>query len=122
MFICTKCGLLKIGIFKPFNFQIGELIDLLITMVRFKIAMVGAPAISKFLVELQVYKSTGDVKGARKMYEGYSEVSREGKKPWLLWGDIVIARKKLRTILVLGNTVLENKTMNLVQYDQVGLL
>ena len=90
-------------------------------MVRFKIAMVRAPAISRF-VELQVYKSTGDVKGARKMYEGYSEVSREGKKPWLLWGDIVIARKKLRTILVKGNIVLKNETMNLVQYDPVGLL
>ena len=93
-------------------------------MDRFKIAMVGAPAISRFLVELMVYKPTGDLKGARKMYEGYSEVSGEGEKPWLLRRDIVIARKKPRPILVLGNTVLENKTMNLVQYDPtpVGML
>ena len=91
--------------------------DLLISMDRSKLATIGAPAIAKFLIKLQVYKATADIKSARAMYEGYSRVVGEGEHPWLTWRDIVISRKKPRSILVQGNTQLENEKVVLVQYE-----
>ena len=52
--------------------------DLLIRMDREKINTVGQQAIAKFLLKLQVYKSTGDLAAAKEMYDRYSEVS----EPW----------------------------------------
>jgi len=91
--------------------------DLLITMDWSKLESVGAPAISKFLAMLQVLKSTGDDKAAREMYGKYSKVSAEGDSPWLLWRDIVVARKQPRNILVQDNTRLENEKLELISYD-----
>jgi len=91
--------------------------DLMITMDRSKLSTVGAPAIANFLTKLQVFKSTGDDKGAREMYNRLSQVSSEGDHPWLLWRDIVVSRKQPRVILVQGNTKLENEKLELVQYD-----
>merc|ERR1712002_461245 len=98
--------------------------DLLITMDRSKLESVGAPAISKFLAMLQVLKSTGDDKAARDMYGKYSKVSTEGDHPWLLWRDIVVARKQPRNILVQDNTRLENEKLELCSYEAspVGMI
>ena len=52
--------------------------DLLIRMDREKINTVGQQAIAKFLLKLQVYKSTGDLAAFKEMYDRYSEVS----EPW----------------------------------------
>ena len=52
--------------------------DLLIRMDREKINTVGQQAIAKFLLKLQVYKSTGDLAAFKEMYDTYSEVS----EPW----------------------------------------
>jgi len=92
--------------------------DLIIKMDWSKVESVGAPAISKFLCQLQVFKSTGDDKSAREMYGKYSKVSCEGDHPWLSWRDIVVARKQPRNILVQGNTRLENEKLQLVQYEE----
>lgn len=91
--------------------------DLLITMDRSKVETVGAKAIAAFLQKLQVYKSLGDDKSARAMYEQYSLVGGEGSHPWLAWREIVIARKQPRMILVQGNTRLSDEKMELIQYE-----
>ena len=52
--------------------------DLLIRMDREKINTMGQQAIAKFLLKLQVYKSTGDLAAFKEMYDTYSEVS----EPW----------------------------------------
>jgi len=87
--------------------------DMLITMDREKILTVGKTAIAAFLLKLQVYKSTGDICNAKKMYDRYSEVS----EPWASRRQIVVDRKQPRVILVQGNTILSDEKLNLVQYD-----
>jgi len=91
--------------------------DLLISMDRSKLESVGQPAIAKFLNKLQVLKSTADDKTARVMYGELSAVTGAGEHPWLAWREIVVARKQPRSILVQGNTRVENEKLELVQYD-----
>ena len=87
--------------------------DLLIRMDREKINTVGQQAIAKFLLKLQVYKSTGDLAAAKEMYDKYSEVS----EPWDSRRQIVVDRKQPRSILVQANTRLVNEKLELVQYE-----
>merc|ERR1711874_257342 len=75
--------------------------------------MGGQEAIAKFLLKLQVYKSTGDLAAAKEMYDRYSEVS----EPWASRRQIVVDRKQPRVILVQGNTILSDEKLSLVQYD-----
>jgi len=87
--------------------------DLLITMDRAKIMTVGQPAISQFLLKLQVYKSMGDIKTAKLMYDKYCEVS----EPWASRREIVVNRRQPRSILVQSNTVIKDEKMELLEYD-----
>ena len=87
--------------------------DLLISMDRDKINTVGQQAIAKFLLRLQVYKSTGDLAAAKEMYDKYSEVS----EPWDSRRQIVVDRKQPRSILVQANTKLVNEKLELIQYE-----
>lgn len=91
--------------------------DLLVSLDRSKIPSVGAPAIEQFLLQLQLYKSTADVKSATELYERYSDVSADESHPFLKYWDIVMARKKPRRIFVQANTVLEGDKVQLKSYE-----
>lgn len=72
-------------------------------------------------MQLQVFKATGNVEEAKKLYNHYAEVS----EPWTSWRSIVLANKQPRKMFVQPNLFLEqDSTVTLKTYDAslVGLL
>lgn len=80
--------------------------DLLIKVDRTKLDTIGRKSMSDFLLKLQVFKSTGDIKAARQMFDKYSAVNDDGEYPWLRWRDIVLDKKKPRKIMLQSNLIL----------------
>ncbi|KAB0803489.1 hypothetical protein PPYR_00459 [Photinus pyralis] len=87
--------------------------DLLITVDRSALLGPGRNAISHFLLQLQVYKSTGDIEAAKKLFGGLSEV----EEPWLSWRSIILAHKQPRSILIQPNTEFVDDNINIKFYD-----
>lgn len=77
--------------------------DLLITLDRSKLYHAGREAIARFLVELQVCKSTADIEKAKQLFSHYTDVI----EPWKSWREIVLANKKPRKIFAQPNIVSE---------------
>ena len=57
--------------------------------------------------------STGDLAATKEKYDRYGEVS----EPWASRRQIVVDRKKPRSMLVQANTRLVNEKLELVQYE-----
>lgn len=86
---------------------------------RSEIQKSGKQAAKNFLIKMQVFKSLADIDGASKMFNAYSEVAPGSE--FARWRDIVIARKKPRTILVQSNTRLDASSEFMVELLQMRL-
>ena len=63
-----------------------------------------------------MYKSTGDIAAAKKMFDDYTTVDNsDSTRPWLSWREIVIKRRRPRTMFVQANTV---KSGKLVRFER----
>lgn len=88
--------------------------DVLVTLDRSKIKTVGYPAIGKFLVKLQVYKTTADVESAKKMYNKYAAVDGT----MLARRAVILERKQPRALKVQAHVFLDKAgKVQLKQYE-----
>lgn len=81
----------------------SDLSDLTISLDRSKILTHGRPAVEKVLQKLHVYKSCGDVRSARELYDEMTGVEGE------FWMEgvrgVVLEKKRPRKVFVQANTV-----------------
>lgn len=86
--------------------------ELLLTVDRKSLKGAGRNAIGHFLLQLQIYKATANVKAARELFKLYSDVTDH----WVSWRGIVLANKRPRKMFTQPNMVL-NKEVELRVYD-----
>uniref|UniRef100_A0A6P7FY09 Dipeptidyl peptidase 3 n=1 Tax=Diabrotica virgifera virgifera TaxID=50390 RepID=A0A6P7FY09_DIAVI len=87
--------------------------DLLVTLDRSAIQGAGRVAIGQFLLQLQIYKATGNLEKAQELYNHYAEVT----EPWLSWRSIVLANKQPRKMFVQANTSTAENGVSLKSYE-----
>ncbi|CAN6667978.1 hypothetical protein TRVA0_040S00254 [Trichomonascus vanleenenianus] len=87
--------------------------DLIIRLDRAKIPTVGKDAVGKYLQRLHIYKSSGDVEEGTKFYNEMTTVTPDMAK----FRPVVLAKKLPRKQFIQANTVIENGTVVLKEYD-----
>lgn len=87
---------------------------------RSKIRSVGAPAVSKFLTKLQIFKATADETSGTELYLETTRVPDD----WNTIRDTVISSKQPRKSFVQGNTVItgDNVILNEYEASTVGMI
>jgi dipeptidyl-peptidase-3 len=74
----------------------------------------GKPALGRMLLRLHIYRCTADVQSCREYYEELSRVHDE----YLVWRDIVVAKKEPKWVFVQANTFLDDdKKVILKEYE-----
>jgi len=106
--VLMQAGIVKVTQVEPNN--------LLLEFDRESYKCSGRVAIGHFLLQLQVYKATCNVKAAEELYKHFTEI----KEPWVSYRDIVIAHKRPRKIYSLANMYLgsDGKTVDMKAYDE----
>lgn len=102
--------LIQAGVVKVVESSPG---DLSITLDRSALRGAGRIAIGNFLLQLQVYKATGNIEAAKELFNRYSDVV----EPWLGWRSIILANKQPRKMLVQCNTALKGDDVQLKTYE-----
>lgn len=87
--------------------------DLLVTLDRSALRGAGRNAIGHFLLQLQIYKASGNVEAAQKLFNHYSNVSEQ----FLKWRPIILANKQPRKMFAQCNTVLNGGEVQLKCYE-----
>lgn len=92
--------------------------DLLLSLNKENLMKYGKDAIGNLLLQLQVHRSMGNVEEGRILYERLSKVEGE-KYDFLKWREIVLAKKKPRSLMLQPHTILkEDRDIELVMYEK----
>ncbi|KAL7311824.1 hypothetical protein PS15m_009540 [Mucor circinelloides] len=97
--------------FKPCTVDGQESLEIYLD--KSKIRSVGAPAVSKFLTKLQIYKATADEVNGTQLYMDATHVPEK----WTSIRDIVIRSKQPRKVFVQANTILKDDQVELKEYE-----
>lgn len=97
--------------FKPCTVDGQESLE--IHLDKSKIRSVGAPAVSKFLTKLQIYKATADEVNGTQLYMDATHVPEK----WTSLRDIVIRSKQPRKVFVQANTILKDDKVEFKEYE-----
>ncbi|XP_022920138.2 dipeptidyl peptidase 3 [Onthophagus taurus] len=87
--------------------------DLLLTLDRESLKTAGKKAIGDFLLKLQIYKSTSDIKAANNLFDTYTNVV----EPWIDWREIVLANKRPRKMFAQPNIIRDGENTILHGYE-----
>ncbi|KAJ5058664.1 peptidase family M49-domain-containing protein [Bipolaris maydis] len=86
--------------------------SLIVRVDRSKIISHGKPALGRMLLQLHLFRCTGDVQSCREYYEELSSVHAEH----LAWREIVLAKQEPRWVFVQANTFLRGEEVVLQEY------
>jgi dipeptidyl-peptidase III len=86
---------------------------LIVSVDRSRVITHGKPALGRMLLKLHMYRCTADVQSCRPYYEELSRVDGE----YLVWREVVLAKKQPRWVFVQANTFLEGDDVILKEYE-----
>lgn len=110
--ILLNAGQNLVTITEPSSSKSDE--DVIVTLDRSKILSVGLPAISDFLMKLQVYKATADFAAGQKLYDEVTTVPES----WRGLRNVVLSKKQPRKVFVMANTRIVGDEVELVEYEE----